>query len=235
VAEGYDAVKIDPVIFDVDGTRIASLAGVLSARQSEEFRRRIGAIREAVGPTVDIIVELHSLPSASIAIQLARLWEEYNCFYYEEPVHYMNSDLHDLVARNVRIPTAAGERLYTRWGYRPYLEKQSLSVIQPDLGLVGGLTEGKKICDYAHVYDVAVQAHVCGSPVATAAALQLEAAIPNFLIHEHHTNALKPWNVELCVPDLQPIGGVFEVPDRPGLGIDLNEEVAGRSPRLVVS
>ena len=84
------------------------------------------------------------------------------------------------------------------------------------------------------MYDVTVQAHVCGSPVATAAALQLEAAIPNFLIHEHHTNALKPWNVELCTLDLQPRAGYFDVPDRPGLGIELNDEVVMRSPRIVV-
>ncbi len=234
VAEGYDAVKVDPVIFDSAGNRIPNLSGPLSARQAAEFRDRIGAIREAVGPSVDIIVELHSLPSATIAIQLAQLWEAFGCFFYEEPVHYMNSDLHDLVARSIKIPTAAGERLYTRWGFRPYFEKQALSVIQPDLGLVGGITEGKKICDYAHVYDVTVQAHVCGSPVATAAALQLEAAIPNFLIHEHHTNALKPWNVELCTIDFQPRGGYFDVPDGPGLGIELDDEVVMRSPRLVV-
>ena len=79
-----------------------------------------------------------------------------------------------------------------------------------------------------------MQVHVCGSPVATAAALQLEAAIPNFLIHEHHTNALKTWNVELCTPDLQPVGGIFEVPDRPGLGIELNDTVLAKSPCVVV-
>jgi L-alanine-DL-glutamate epimerase-like enolase superfamily enzyme len=234
VAEGFDAVKIDPIMFDTRGNRIFTLQGILTGAQVREFRNRIGAVREAVGPDVDIIIELHSLPDATIAIQLARVWEEFNCFYYEEPVHYLNPELHDLVARNVKIPTAAGERLYTRWGYRPYFERQSLSVIQPDLGLVGGITEGKKICDYARVYDVTVQVHVCGSPVATAAALQLEAAIPNFLIHEHHSHALKHWNVELCTPDLQPRAGRFEVPDRPGLGVELNDEVVKRSPCVVV-
>ena len=235
VAEGYTCVKIDPVMFDRDGQRLTKLAGVLTGAMLREFHHRIAAVREAVGPDVEIILELHSIPSATTAIQLARVWEEFNCYFYEEPVHYLNVELHEFVARNVRIPTAAGERIYTRWGYRPYFEKQAMSVIQPDLGLVGGITEGKKICDYAHVYDITVQVHVCGSPVATAAALQLEAAIPNFIIHEHHTNALKDSNIALCVQDYQPATGFFEIPDLPGLGIELNEDVATRSPHFTVS
>jgi L-alanine-DL-glutamate epimerase-like enolase superfamily enzyme len=76
----------------------------------------------------------------------------------------------------------------------------------------------------AHVYDVGVQVHVCGSPLATAAALQLEAAIPNFVIHEHHANALRPENIATCRYDYQPKDGRFEVPDLPGLGQELSEQ-----------
>ncbi|MBN1400735.1 MAG: mandelate racemase/muconate lactonizing enzyme family protein [Anaerolineae bacterium] len=235
VAEGYDCVKIDPVIFDLEGNRAAmNLRGVLPPDKVRLFRERIAAVREAVGPDVDIILELHSFLGTPAAIQLGQAWEEFACFYYEEPVHYLNMELHNLVARNVKIPTAAGERIYTRWGYREYFEKQALAVIQPDLGLVGGLSEGKKICDYAHVYDITVQAHVCGSPVATAAALHLEAAIPNFLIHEHHTNAIKPYNRMICEQDLQPDRGQFAIPDAPGLGVTLNERLMARMPRVVV-
>ena len=73
----------------------------------------------------------------------------------------------------------------------------------------GGFTETKKVCDYADIFDVRIQAHVCGGPVATAAALHLETAIPNFLIHEHHTYAIKKWNRELCLQDPQPKNGFF--------------------------
>ena len=149
-------------------------------------------------------------------------------------MHYLNVDLQEKVTRSVKIPMAAGERLYTRWGYRQYFEKQTLDVIQPDLCLVGGITEGKKVCDYANIYDITVQVHVCGSPVSTAAALQLEAVIPNFLIHEHHTVAIKDYNIELCKQDYQPVNGVFETPDLPGLGIDLNDEVVSQSPCVEV-
>ena len=234
VAEGYDCVKVDPITINRDGNRHHDTTGILKHIDLDLYRSRIKAIREAVGPDIDIIIELHSLPSVSSAIQLGRVFEEFNCMYYEEAVHYLNPELQAKVAQNVKIPMAAGERLYTRWGYRPYFEKQSLEVIQPDLGLVGGITEGKKICDYARVYDNTVQVHVCGSPVATAASLQLEAAIPNFIIHEHHTVALKLLNIKLCTEDYQPKGGRFEIPDLPGLGIELNDKALADSPKVVI-
>ena len=112
-----------------------------------------------------------------------------------------------------------------RSGYREYFEKHALDIVQPDLGLVGGITERKKICDFANVYDIFVQCHVCASPVATACALQLEAAIPNFIIHEHLTWALKRDLRNLVKQHLQPKNGYFDVSDAPGLGIELNDKV----------
>jgi L-alanine-DL-glutamate epimerase-like enolase superfamily enzyme len=117
---------------------------------------------------------------------------------------------------------------------RPYLEDQSIDVLQPDIGLCGGFTETKKVCDYADIFDVRIQAHVCGGPVATAASLHLETAIPNFLIHEHHTYAIKKWNRELCLQDPQPKNGFFEVSEEPGLGIELNDEIVMRSQRVEI-
>jgi galactonate dehydratase len=234
IAEGYNCIKINPVYFDPQGKTDCNLRGILSNDKIREFRNRIKTIREAVGPDIDIIIELHSLLNPTTAIQLGKLWEEYNCYFYEEPVHYLNVDLHDKVAKNVNLPVAAGERIYTRWGFRPYFEKQSVDIIQPDLGLVGGFSEGKKICDYANTFDVTVQLHVCGSPVATAAALQLEAVIPNFLIHEHHTIGIKKGNIEICQQNYQPIDGYYEIPDLPGLGIDLNDKLASKYLYAVV-
>jgi galactonate dehydratase len=234
VAEGYDAVKVDPTTFDESGQRTPDLNKILRNKTVKMVYDRIKAIREAVGEEVDILIELHSAPSATSAIQLGRALEEFNCMFFEEGVHYLNAGLQEKVTRNVKIPMAAGERLYTRWGYRQYFEKQLLDLIQPDLCLVGGLTEGKKVCDYAHVYDITVQVHVCGSPISTAAALQLEAVIPNFQIHEHHVNALKAGNRELCVPDYQPEKGQYAIPDLPGLGLELNESVISKSPCVIV-
>ena len=115
------------------------------------------------------------------------------------------------------------------------MEKRSLAVIQPDLGNCGGLTEGKKICDMARVYDIGVQMHVCGAPIATAAALQLEAVIPNFVIHEQHQYALIEENIALCKYDYQPVNGAFEVPDRPGIGNELTEETIRRAEVVTVT
>jgi galactonate dehydratase len=234
VAEGYDAVKIDPISFDEHGQWATDLNKILKNRTIKMVYERIKAVRTAVGDDVDILIELHSAPSATSAIQIGHVLEEFNCMFYEEGVHYLNIALQEKLTQNVNIPMAAGERLYTRWGYRQYFEKQVLDMIQPDLCLVGGLTEGKKVCDYAHVYDITVQMHVCGSPISTAAALQLEAVIPNFQIHEHHTAALKLGNRELCVQDYQPQNGKYTVPDLPGLGLELNEQVISRSPYVVV-
>ena len=234
VDEGYDAVKIDPTLFDENGQRMPPLNKMLKNKTVKMVYERIKAVRAAVGDDVDILIELHSFTSTVSAIQIGRMLEEFNCMFFEEGVHYLNVGLQEKLTRNVKIPMAAGERLYTRWGYRQYFEKQVLDMIQPDLCLVGGLTEGKKVCDYADVYDITVQMHVCGTPISTAAALQLEAVIPNFQIHEHHSIALKRHNRELCIPDYQPQKGHFTVPDLPGLGLNLNESVISKSPCVVV-
>ncbi|HVN98101.1 MAG TPA: mandelate racemase/muconate lactonizing enzyme family protein [Syntrophorhabdaceae bacterium] len=224
VQEGYDCVKVDPVGMTAQGVwGGASLEGILTPAQLRMFYNRTRAIREAVGPDIDIIIEIHSYLGVSSAIQFANAIEDLNCMFYEEPIHPLNVDSMARVARSVRIPLAAGERIYTRWGYRLFFEKQALSVIQPDLGLVGGFTEGKKISDMANVYDVTVQCHVAGGPIATAVALQLEAVIPNFLIHELHAVALQEEVIAMCKYNYVPQQGYFAIPELPGIGQELSD------------
>ena len=225
IADGYDCVKVDPVAYDEEGVWMGwSNYGLLKNHQLEVAVRRMQAMREAAGPHVDIIVEMHSLTDTNTAVQFAREIESLRCFYYEEPVMPLNPTSMSVIRQKVNLPLASGERIYSRWGFRQFFEDRSLQVIQPDLGNCGGLTEGKKICDMGHVYDCAVQIHICGGPLATAAALQLEAVIPNFLIHEHHAAALLDGNIEMCRYDLQPTNGKFTVPDRPGIGQELSEK-----------
>lgn len=236
VADGYDAVKVDLLQVDraANMTITSDSNRILHPDVYKMARERLAAIRKAVGESVDIIIELHCGTNVSSGIMMAKLGEEFGCMYVEEPVHYMNPALQRKVSRSVGVPFAAGERIYTRWGYSGYFEDQSLDIIQPDLCLVGGITEGKKVCDYAGVYDITVQAHVCGSPISNAAALQLEAAIPNFQIHELHVAALQQFNRQICVQDYLPVKGRFKVPDEPGLGIDLNEKFLATQPRILV-
>ncbi len=234
LAEGFDAIKVNPMFYNAEGKFVADRTKLLMPHELKLYRARLKAMREAAGPDVDILFECHSLLSVGSAIQMAEVAEEFNCMFFEEPVNYLNSALHQKLSSKIKIPIAAGERLYLRHGMRPYLEAQTIDLLQPDIGLSGGLTETKKVCDYADMYDVKIQAHVCGGPIATAASLHLETAIPNFLIHEHHTYATKAWNRELCIQDPQPSKGYFVVSEAPGLGIELNDDVVLRSPRMEI-
>lgn len=195
---------------------------------------RVAAMREAGGPNLDIIIELHALTDTNTSIQLGQALEKFNCFYYEEPTSPMNPTLFREIAAKVKIPVATGERVYSRWGYRPFLEDRSIQIIQPDLCNTGGITEGKKICDMAHTYDIGVQGHCCGSPISTAATLQLEAVIPNFVIHELHASALLPENIATCKYNYVPKNGYYEIPERPGIGQELTDEALANSDIVTV-
>lgn len=234
MADGFDAIKVDPIGFDPDGNWMGwSSRGVLQREQLQLAVDRVAAMRE-VGPDVDIIIELHALTDTTTSIQLGRELEKLNCFYYEEPTQPLNSNLFREISAKVNIPVATGERVYTRWGYRPFFEDHSIGIIQPDLCNTGGITEGKKICDMAHVYDIGVQVHCCGGPISAAAALQLEAVIPNFVIHELHASALIQDNIDLCKYDYAAKDGYFEVPELPGIGQELTEDAIANSEVVTV-
>ena len=230
MAQGYTAIKVDPIGVTDAGVWARDskdanwiMRGKLPHKILKIAVDRIKAIRD-VCEDIDIIVELHSFTDTNTAIQLGKALEPFNIYYYEEPVHPLNSESMLEVRKKLDIPVASGERIYTRWGYRDFFEKRALQVIQPDIGLTGGITETKKICDMANLYDIAVQIHVCGGPIATAAALQIEAVIPNFLIHELHEGALKQSLRDTCKYDYMPVDGYFSVPELSGIGQELSEE-----------
>ena len=236
VAQGYDCVKLDFFNYDTDGTvwngpgnpeAGEPVVGEIQTRLLSPYyvkvvEDRVAACREAIGPNVDIIMENHSIPDAQSAVQLGRVMEKYNIFYFEEP-NTPSPKTAKFISSKLKMPISHGERVYSRWQYAPYFEDQSIQVIQPDLGNCGGITEGKKICDMAYVYDISVQAHVCASPLSTAAALHLECVIPNFVIHEHHQINLEEYNKRLCTVDFQPVDGKFKVPEGPGLGCEISD------------
>lgn len=224
VAEGYDAIKIDFFTFDRDGELFndEDTTRLLPPYRVDLIEERVSAVREAVGPAVDIIMENHSFLDSQTAVQLGRRVEKYNIFYYEEP-NTPTPKMTEFIGNKINIPIAHGERIYGRWQFAQYFENSSVQVIQPDIGNCGGLTEAKKICDMAYTYDVNVQAHVCASPLSTALALHLESVIPNFVIHEHHQVCLTEYNKRLCVKDYQPVNGKFKVPELPGIGNEFSE------------
>jgi len=235
MADGFDCVKVDPIGFDEHGVWMGNNThGILTEKQIKMATDRVEAMRNA-GPNVDIIIELHALTDATSSVQLCRSLEPYNCYYCEEPTQPLNPKLFKEIHDKVKIPLATGERVYTRWGYRPFFEDNSINVIQPDICNTGGITEVKKICDMAHVYDIGVQVHCCGGPISSAAALQVEAVIPNFIIHELHASALIEDNIRLCKHDYRAKNGYFEAPNLPGIGQELSSEALENSEVVRVS
>ena len=232
VEDGYDAIKVDVLAQDAEGKPAKeALTGRLSAATVRLGTARVEAIRDAVGPDVDIIIENHANTDTTAALQFAQAIEPYNIFFYEEVNTPLNPEVTKAVKEKTSIPLAAGERIYSRWGYRPFIESRSLDVLQPDIGSCGGLTEFLKIASAAHVYDITVQAHTAGTGIAEFAAVHAETAIPNFIIHEHHQKTLLDEYTELITPVIQPVNGRFTAPETPGIGIDFTDYVLSHSDR----
>ena len=232
VADGYNALKFDPFYIRPDGVQ-EHPERYLSKEMSDLSYARVAAVREAVGPDVDILVEVHGSLGTTSAIEVGRRLAELKPFFYEEPVDAMNVEAMKKVGENVPIPIAAGERLYTRYGFRAYIESQAIDILQPDVGLAGGLTEAKKIAAYAETYDLHVQPHHCASPISTAASVQLDACITNFVIQEWRPYWESPIMDLVEEPlDTQAVAGYLTVPDKPGLGVTLNEDALSRYARI---
>lgn len=226
LAEGYDAVKIDFTQIASDGSRIpkSEIEGIPTRKIMDMVESRMKAVREECGYDFDLIVENHCRTDAPGAIMIGELCDKYKAFAYEEPTTPLNPDMHRLVREKVRTPIASGERIFGRWGFMNYFKEHAVQLIQPDICNCGGLSEARRICEMATCFDATVQAHCAGSPISTAAALHLEAAIPNFCIHEHHFRSTQPALTTLCKYDYQPESGKFKVPELPGLGQEMAPE-----------
>ena len=218
VAMGYTALKWDP--FEQAGLFIDAAT---AARAVANVR----AVRAAVGPDVDLCIEVHGRLSPANAIRIGKRLEEFDPFFYEEPVPPENMDALALVARAVTIPIATGERLFTKWGFKDLLERHAAAVIQPDICHAGGITELKKIAAMAETYYVGFAPHNPNGPICTAASVQVDAAAPNFLIQEFVISD-EPLRSQLQRAPYAVVDGHFAVPDRPGLGIEIVEEYLDR-------
>jgi len=223
VADGYNALKFNFLVYDRDARWTGILTGPQEHWMIEMIEERVAAVRAAVGPDVDIILENHGYSDHVSAEQIARAVEKYNIFFMEEAGVPMNVDAMSELQHRISIPLAGGERVYGRYDFNKYFQARAMRIAQPDLGTCGGITEGKKICDLASTYDVSVQTHVCGSPIATAASLHVEAAIPNFVIREWHVQNRYPSFTLFGKYDYSPKKGCCEIPDLPGIGQELSE------------
>jgi galactonate dehydratase len=190
--------------------------------QIDDMAELVRRMREAVGKDVELPLELHTRYDTESAIQIAKAVEPYRPMWLEEPVPSDNVEAMAKVRSMTRIPIAAGENIYTRWGFRPYLEQQALSIIQMDMCKCGGLLEARKIAAMAEVYHIPIAPHGVASTLGKVAFAHVCATVPNFLILEWSLNR-KVNDPFTTTANLDKSGFVI-LPETPGIGIELHED-----------
>ncbi len=215
VAKGWTAVKTVPVPI----TNIVDGIGV--QKQAEAGLR---AVREAVGDDIDILLDMHGRVTPQMAIQYARRFEPYAPFFMEEPAQAENPAAMAAIAKATTIPIATGERLLTRWGFREILETGAASLLQPDTCHAGGISEIRRIGALAEVYYAGMAPHNPYGPVSTAACVQVDFAMPNFVIQEMVDPDVSPISMlEFVVEPLEVVDGHILPPTKPGIGVEVDE------------
>jgi galactonate dehydratase len=222
VGRGFTALKFDP------------FPGPWRAYVGHEVEReaveRVRAVREAVGPEVEILVEVHRRLAPMHAVRVARQMEACRPFWYEEPVSARDLDGLAEARSQISIPVVTGEELYTKREFRPVLEKHAADILNPDVCCCGGVLELREIAAMAEPYHVAVSPHNYNSTtVGLAATLHAAAGMPNFLITEYFVN-FEAVGAEIAVEPFQVEGGYVTLPAGPGLGIELDENALAQRP-----
>lgn len=214
--KGFTAIKFGP---------FNQLKLVDSYEKVKEAVDKVKKVRQIVGDKVDIMLDFHGRVSPAMAVVACEELASYHPFFIEEPCLPENVDAMVRIAQKTNIPIATGERLFTKFGFRETLEKGAASILQPDLSICGGIMEGKKIAAMAEAYYVAIAPHCPYGPVLTAASLQLDTCIHNFLIQEHRSLGEGILKEPFVLKD-----GYVEVSTKPGLGIELDEDAITKRP-----
>ena len=181
----------------------------------------VSTIREAIGYNIDLGLEIHRNLTPDEAIVLANELAAFRILYYEDPLAPQSVDALDYVARHIHIPIATGERFYNVQQFKDLIDRKTVSLIRPDVSLAGGITQCKKIAALAEASFVGIFPHLMGSPVNIAAFVQLDASIPNYVLMESNIGA-DTFN-EIVVQPIERDAGYLVVPDRPGIGVEINE------------
>jgi galactonate dehydratase len=222
VEQGFTAMKFDP------------FPGPWRTHISRDDERAavecVRAVREAVGPNVDLLIEVHRRLAPVHAIRVAKMMEEFNPFWYEEPVSARNVDALAEVRRSINLPVVTGEELYTKAEFREVFEKQAADILNPDVCNCGGILELKEIAAMAEPYFVVLSPHNYNSTtIGLAATLHACAVMPNFLITEYFVNFTQVGDAISTSP-IRVENGYISLPTAPGLGIELNEESLAQYP-----
>jgi galactonate dehydratase len=224
VERGYRALKLDPFG-----------PGHYELERDEKLRAvaLVEAVRDAIGPEPEILLEMHGRFSPATAIEMAKMMEPFGLGWVEEPVPPVNLKALKKAAEGIPggIPVATGERIHQRLEYREVFELQAADVIQPDISHIGGLLETKKLAAWADAYYVTIAPHNVGGQINTAAALHLAACTTNFKIQEYFNDFADPWVRETAPGLPEVVDGYFALPQGPGLGVELDEAVIEAHPK----
>ena len=205
-------------------------AAMRHSERIQDLVDRMDAVREAVGWDMDIGVEIHRNMIPGEAIVLAQELERFRPYFFEDPVAPDSVLSFGEVSEKTRIPMAAGERNLTMWEFREYVESAGVHHVRPDIGVAGGFTHCKKICAIAESHHQGIIPHAVPSgPVATAAHVQLGACVPNYEVQEHVYEESAPYtDVVKRIITLR--DGWLEIPETPGIGVDLDEDGIAKHP-----
>ena len=219
--KGYRALKFDPFG-----------AGYYELSYEEKLKsvELVEAVRDAVGPDVEILVEMHGRFSPYTAIEIAAELEKYHPSWVEEPVPPDNIAALAKAADKINLPVATGERLHNKYEYRELINLQAADILQPDITQTGGFLETKKIAAMGDMCYMTVAPHNVGGPVSTASALHFAACTTNFKIQEHFNDFSEAWVKEAATGCPEVIDGYFSLPNGPGLGMELNEDLIAEHP-----
>ncbi|MCX6624113.1 MAG: mandelate racemase/muconate lactonizing enzyme family protein [Acidobacteria bacterium] len=190
----------------------------------------IRAVREAVGSSVDLLIEGHCRFNVATALEFADAMADQRPMWFEEPVAHTNIAAMVEVARHSPVPIATGESLSNKQQFAELLKHEVVSILQPEPLNLGGLFATRKIADMVDAHFGMIAPHSAQGPVCSAACVQLNASLPNFLIHEIFDEFNEPWEREIVTNPVHVVDGYIDIPNRPGLGIDLNIEEILKHP-----
>ncbi len=221
VAEGFTALKFDPLVGNFQDMGVDRLV--------KTARDLVAAAREGGGPDLDLIVEVHRKLTPMNSIVLEAALAPFNLYFIEDPIQIDTITTQAELAKRMTTPLAIGERNVSIWEFREMLEAGGPQYVRPDVGLAGGITHCKKIAALAEAYHSAVVTHNFLGPLITAASLHLDTSIPNFITQEY-TKGDESEDFAVYKVAYQREGGYIPIPEAPGLGIELDDNLIEQTP-----
>lgn len=223
VSKGFKTIKLDPFQPEMKQHHRRYLQGMISPKAATLGQDTVAAIRESVGPEIEILIDCHGNFNVPTAIKIAKMLEPYNIGWFEEPVQPNSNEALRQVKESVNVPICVGERLYTRWDFLPILKENLAEYLMPDILWTGGISELHKISTLAETFYVPVSPHDASGPINILAGAHTMMTVPNFFKLEMNHSSLPTLNMMISEP-ININQGYLELPSKPGLGVELNED-----------